>query len=167
LRATIGFIALALVWGYAASVVGEAAHLSPAVAPASMVLIAAAFGWTRRDGDILDVVRPGFAVSFAAFAGLALARSHWTAPKPAPAASSLGPLVQNAAVGEQWPLVILAGLLFAVGLTILIALPVSLIPVRRKSDPHAHDALWQVVAERNARALEQPRIAADDHKRTQ
>lgn len=134
MRIAVVFLGLALVWGFGAATTGDAAGWSPLVAPVSSVIVIGAFGWLRRGRDVVDVFAQGIGVSYAAFLGLALARV--TQPNMIAADWWLEPL------NARWPVVLLAGIAYALILTVFVAIPIALIPVR----PHLD-------IERNARFL--------------
>ncbi len=134
MRVAMVFVGLAAVWGFAAAVAGDGADWSPLVAPVSSVIVIAVFGWLRRGRDVVDVFAQGIGVSYAAFLGLALARV--TQPNMIAADWWLEPL------NARWPVVLLAGIAYALILTVFVAIPIALIPVR----PHLD-------IERNARFL--------------
>jgi hypothetical protein len=143
------FVVLGLVGSYGAAALCAAAGLNPLIGAVGTVVVVGAFGWTRRDRDILDVALPSFCVAYAAYIGLALARvphttvaGYW----------HRAPLAELGALSARWPLVLVGGIPFALILMVAVAVPISMIPVRRPVDPHADDRLWDFVAERNAHA---------------
>jgi hypothetical protein len=83
---------------------------------------------------VVDVFVQGIGVSYAAFLGLALERV--TQPNLIAADWWLEPL------NARWPVVLLAGIAYALMVTVFVAMPAALIPVRRRLD-----------VERNARFL--------------
>ena len=150
-----GWVATTLVLSYVATLLSGMARANPVLVFVGCAVLVGAFGWTRRDRDVLEVAFPSFFVAYAAYLGIVIARVPTTVMmKASPSAWQLGPLVPVGALAERWPLVLLAGLPVALVLTVTIAVPISMIPKRRKLDPHAHDRFWAVVAERNARADE-------------
>ena len=52
----------------------------------------------------------------------------------------------------MWLRILLFVMVPLVYLMVAVAVPISMIPVRRSVDPHANDRLWDFVAERNAHA---------------
>ncbi len=147
----IGFAAAALIGGYAASALSTAAGINAVVAPLALVVVMAAFGWTRRDRDVLDVFVPSFAVAYAGFLGVALARVPHTSLPHKDDAWYLGPLITAGPLSNMWPVVLVGGAIAALVLTIAFALPVSLIPVRRTHDPRANAEFFAFLDERNKR----------------
>jgi hypothetical protein len=145
------FVVLGLVGSYAAAALCAAAGLNPLIGAAGTVVVVGAFGWTRRDRDILDVALPSFCVAYAAYVGLALARVPHTAIQPRHFWQAI-PFTYLGALSAKWPLVLVGGIPFALILMVAVAVPISMIPVRRPVDPHANDRLWDFVAERNAHA---------------
>ncbi len=132
---------IAVVWGFGTAFVADAVGYSPLVAPATAVVLLAIFGWMRRGHDVVDVFASSFAVAYAAYIGLAVARvsqpnmlasEYWIAP-----------------LNERWPAVLMAGLPYALILTVIIAVPLSLIPRRRQIDAKAHERFWSFVREQN------------------
>ena len=134
MRSEVAFLGVALAWGFGVAIAGDAAGWDPLVAPLSSVVVIAAFGWLRRGRDVVDVFAQGIGISYAAFLGLALARV--TQPNMIAADWWLEPL------NARWPVVLLAGIAYALILTVFVAMPIALIPVR----PHLD-------IERNARFL--------------
>jgi hypothetical protein len=144
------FVALALVVGYGAAVIWPVAGWYALIAPTGVGLVAGAFGWTRRDRDILDVVGPSFLVAYAGYLGIAIARvPHTTIARPGFEDWFAAPLLELGALGARWPLVLAAGVPFALILTIAVALPIALIPVRKAQ---AQDRLGAFLRERNEAA---------------
>jgi hypothetical protein len=120
------FLGVALVWAFATAIAGDDAGWEPLVAPVSTAIVIAAFGWLRRGHDVVDVFAQGIGVSYAAFIGLALARV--TEPNMIAADWWLEPL------NAHWPVVLLAGIAYALILTVFVAIPIALIPVRHHLD---------------------------------
>jgi len=156
------FVVLGLICGYGVAVLCAAAGLNPVLGAAGTVVVVGAFGWTRRDRDILDVALPSFCVAYAAYIGLALARVQHIVIRPSPHAWY--PLTFLGALSAQWPLVLVGGIPFALILMVAVAVPISMIPVRRIVDPHANDRLWDFVAERNAHADDVRQAAPPDRE---
>jgi hypothetical protein len=156
-KVVVAFGAAALVCAYGASVLADAIGLNPLVVAAGAFVFVAVFGYTRRDDDILDIAFPAFIIAYAAFLGMALARVPHTAVPSLTPSWALGPLGNIGSLGERWPFVLLAGVPFALILTVAAAVPGSLIPRRRRLDPHAHDSFWSAVAEQNAKQQAAPR----------
>jgi hypothetical protein len=146
----IALVGIALLGGYGAGVVVDAAKLTPLLAVAVVTFVVAAFAWRRRDYDILEVAGPSFLVAYAGYAGIAVARAaHAVATAPLQALP-FGPLADVGVLAELWPMILVGGIPFALVLTVVVALPISMIPVRRRTDSRAHDALWKFIEERNA-----------------
>ena len=145
------FVAIALIWGYGTAVLAEAAGLNPLVAPASIAVVTAAFGWMRRGRDVVEVIGAALAVSYAAYVGLALARVphsdamlvHWT----------ITPL------RGQWLAALIGGLPFALIFTIFVAVPASWIPRRGHAGPAVEDRLGAFIRDYDP-ARARPRPAA-------
>ena len=121
-----GFAAGAVLWGYGAAYAGDIWDWDPLVAPLSTALILAAFGWRGRGHDIPDVFGRAMLIAYAAFFGLALYRV--TLPNAVAADWWIEPL------NARWPAVLLVGIIYALILTIFIAIPVALVPTRRRTD---------------------------------
>ena len=136
------FFGIALAWGFASALLADALGWDPVVAPASTVVVVALFGWLRRGREILDVAAPAFAVSYAAYVGLAVARLAQFDEAQAH--------VRIDALDHRWPPVLLAGVAFALILMVCIAVPASMM-VRRRHVENERDArFWSIVREQNA-----------------
>jgi hypothetical protein len=145
------FPAGALLWGFGIASFGDAAQWSPVVAAASAVVPVALFGWLRRGREILDIAAPAFAVAYAAYVGLAIARIAQFDGVPAHFRIDV--------LDHRWPPVLVAGIAFALILTVCAAVPASLIPRRRHAaDTEGNARFWAFVEEQNAAhgAPEQP-----------
>ena len=92
-------------------------------------------------GRVVEVFGSAIAVSYAAYVGLAIERL--SQPNMLATQWWLAPLV------DRWPAVLYAGIPFTLILTIFIAIPASLIPVRRRVDSAAHERFWAFVKEQN------------------
>jgi len=137
--------------GYGVALVVDEWGLNALLASAAVAVVLAVFAWFLRDREIIEVAAPSFFVAYAGYAGVATARvGHTIANLAGPAAHFYGPLGHLGSLDMQWPLVLAAGVPFALVLTVAVALPISMIPVRRKIDTQAQDALWKFVQERNA-----------------
>ncbi len=144
---------IALIAGYGTSLLCATTGANPLFAAAGVAVVAGAFGWTRRDRGVLDVALPSIVVTYAAFIGIAIERVPHTVLKVKESAfTTHGLLVPIGPLANEWPVVLVGGIACALILTVAVAVPVSMIPVRRKADPQAHDRFWAVVAERNAHA---------------
>lgn len=116
----------AALWGYGAAYAGDIWDWNPLVAPLSTALILAVFGWCGRGHDIPDVFGSAMRVAYAAFFGLALYRV--TLPNAVAADWWIEPL------NARWPAVLLVGIIYALILTIFIAIPAALVPTRPRTD---------------------------------
>ena len=157
-----GFVGLALIGGYGASVLCTAAGINAVVVPIALVVLMAAFGWTRRDRDVLDVFVPSFLVAYAGFLGVALARVPHTSLPRRNDVWYVGPLMSSGPLSDLWPLVLVGGVVIALVLTIAVAVPVSMIPVRRAAVPGANDRFLAFIAERGASAETQLKAVPPD-----
>jgi hypothetical protein len=136
-RVTIAFVVVAIGWSFGAAIVGDALGWNALVVPLGSALVVALFGWSRRGRDVVDVFAAAMMVSYAAFLGLALARivnPIVLAEEPA--------MWYGSELHLRWPVVLLAGLAYALILTTFVAIPFALIPVRPR-----------VEVERNVRFL--------------
>ncbi len=139
----LAFAGLALLWGLESAALVDAAGWNPLLAPASAVLLLAAFGWARRGREFVDVFGPATGVAYAAYVGLAVVRltpadvGRWQWLMP--------PLVVD------WPVVLAAGIPFALLLATFAAVPAALVPLRRRPGRAADERFWAFVAEQNAR----------------
>ncbi len=150
------FVVAALVVGYgAAAAVDGLLRIEAIFAGLAVALVVALFGWCSRGRDIVEVVATSLVVAYAGYLGLALARAS---NLPHVSMEGWFPVAPTsiASLGLQWPVILLAGIPFALVLVILLAVPFSLIPVRRAVNSHANDALWRFVEEHVARAEAPP-----------
>jgi hypothetical protein len=138
----VAFFGIALAWGFASASLADALGWDPVVAPASTVVVIALFGWLRRGREILDVAAPAFAVSYAAYVGLAVARLAQF--DEAQAHVRIDPL------DHRWPPVLLAGVAFALILTVCVAAPASMMLRRRHVENERDARFWSIVREQNA-----------------
>lgn len=136
------FVVVALLWGLGASLLVDNSGWSPLVATASTVLVIGGFAWMRRGRDILEVVAPAFAVAYAAYAGLAIVRASHS--------DLFATYWKIVPVRSHVPEIVLGGVVFALIATVFVAIPVSMIPLGERSDPHEHDRFWSFVQEKNA-----------------
>ena len=136
------FCAIALFWGFASAYLADAMDWDPVVAPASTAVLVALFGWLRRGREILDVAAPAFAVSYAAYVGLAIVRLAQF--DRAQAHVRFDPL------DHRWPPVLLAGIAFALIFTVCIAVPASALLRRRGAETERDVRFWSIVREQNA-----------------
>ena len=134
--------AVAAAWGFASASLADAAGWDPVVAPASTVVLIAAFGWLRRGREILDVAAPAFAVSYAAYVGLAVARLAQLDHAQA--------RVRIDVLDHRWPPVLLAGIAFALILTVCVALPASALRRSRHVRNERDERFWSIVRDQNA-----------------
>ncbi|HYW54293.1 MAG TPA: hypothetical protein VE826_09995 [Dongiaceae bacterium] len=140
--------AIAAAWGFASASFADAAGWDPVVAPASTVVVIAVFGWLRRGREILDVAAPAFAVAYAAYVGLAVARLSQFDQAQA----------RVDVLDHRWPPVLLAGIAFALIFTVCIALPASMLRRSRHVRNDRDDRFWSIVREQNAaNGLREPR----------
>jgi hypothetical protein len=134
------FALVAFVWGTAATLLVDAARWPAVLAPASTITVVAAFGWTRRGRELLDVLGPAFVVSYAAFAGLAAVRmsahQHVEIAK-----FMMDPFY------KLWPVAVVGGIIVAATLTIFVAWPASMIRPRRYAGSAANDRYWATIRE--------------------
>jgi len=154
IRVVAVFVGVALLWGFGSAKLGDAADWNPLVAPVSMVLVLAAFGWMRRGYEILDVVAPAFAVSYAAYAGLVIERLSQA--NVVATNSRIAPLV------DLWPVVLFTGVPFALILTVFVAVPASMIPQRGRTAGDDHARFWSFVQQQNEALLQPPKRFGDD-----
>ncbi len=138
----VAFCAIALLWGFASASLADAMDWDPVVAPASTAVLVALFGWLRRGREILDVAAPAFAVSYAAYVGLAVARLAQFDHAQAHVRFDL--------LDHRWPPVLLAGIAFALIFTVCIAVPASVLLRRRRAETERDVRFWSIVREQNA-----------------
>jgi hypothetical protein len=138
----VAFCAIALLWGFASASLADALDWDPVVAPASTAVVVAVFGWLRRGREILDVAAPAFAVSYAAYVGLAVVRLAQL--------DELRAHVKIDPLDHRWPPVLLAGVAFALIFTVCVAVPASALLRRRHVENERDERFWQIVREQNA-----------------
>jgi hypothetical protein len=138
----VAFFVIALLWGFATASVADANGWNPVVAPVSTAVLIAVFGWLRRGREILDVAAPAFAVSYAAYVGLAAARLAQFDDAQAHVRIDL--------LDHRWPPVLLAGVGFALIFTVCIAVPASAMWRRRHVEVERDTRFWAIVREQNA-----------------
>ncbi|HWT04647.1 MAG TPA: hypothetical protein VN224_02725 [Xanthomonadales bacterium] len=138
----VAFCGIALAWGFASASVADALGWDPVVAPASTAVVVAVFGWLRRGREILDVAAPAFAVSYAAYVGLAVVRLAQFDQAQAHVRIDL--------LDHRWPPVLLAGIAFALIFTVCIAVPASALRRTRHVENERDTRFWSIVREQNA-----------------
>jgi drug/metabolite transporter superfamily protein YnfA len=138
----VAFFGIALLWGFATAMLADAAGWDPIVAPASTAVPIALFGWLRRGRELLDVAAPAFAVSYAAYIGLAVVRLAQFDEAQAHVRVDL--------LDHRWPPVLLAGVAFALIFTVCIAVPASALTRRRHVENERDTRFWTIVREQNA-----------------
>lgn len=129
------FVGVALIWGCGAAVLADLAGWSPLAAPASTVVLLGAFGWMRRERDSIEVIAPALVIAYLAYAGLAMWRlsqpnmllSEQATPWP------IGYLPDRP-LTDYWPVALIGGIPIALILTIFVAVPASMLPLRRSLD---------------------------------
>jgi hypothetical protein len=130
----IAYVAVAALSSYGAGFAVDALAVSPLVANAPVVLVLAIFAWFRRDYELVDVVVPAFIISYVGYAGIAVARVTHTLIYPLVVFHGVhGRFSELRPLNEQWLLVLAAGLPYALVLTVGVAFPVSMIPLRPKA----------------------------------
>jgi hypothetical protein len=112
------------------------------VAAASTIVPVAVFGWLRRGREIIDVAAPSFVVSYAAYVGLAMVRIAQFDRVPAHFRIDL--------LDHRWPPVLMAGVAFALILTVCVAVPASALRRTRHVENERDARFWDIVAEQNA-----------------
>lgn len=130
--------ALTLGWGAAAAALGNALGWNPVAAPAALVLPVAAFGALCRGRDVVEAFGASFVVSYGGFLGLAAVRTAQ--------AGLVYTALSIAPLSAMWPAILLAGIPFALILTVAVALPWSRLPVRSSPARNA-EAFWNAIAE--------------------
>jgi hypothetical protein len=134
--------ATALLWGIVVTMLTDGRGWPWFVAPASVVALAGAFGWLCRGREIAHVFGAAFVLSYAALAGLALVRF-----------AELDPWQATALVfpySAHWPAIAVGTIPFALMCAIFIAMPASLVPLRRRRPSRAGERFWAFIRERNA-----------------
>ena len=145
----IGFwtcLALAPVWGYGGSLLGDRLDWSPLVASISPLVLVAFVGWLARGRDPIDVLPPAAAVALGAYVGLALARA--VDENVVAATHGAGALYRHWPVPvTSWPIVLLGGVVYALVFAILGALPASRFTARPPIDVETDRRFWTFVRE--------------------
>ena len=137
-RTTVIFTIAALVVDYVVALASAKLLINPIAAPIVGLFMVAAFGWTRRGRDILEVYIPAFVVAYFAYLGFAIYRASQTyAPSPTPGLHGWAAMQYH---GGAWPLVLVVGIFFALIATTVIALPISMIRVSEPRRDPAADA---------------------------
>jgi hypothetical protein len=150
-RIVVVFAAGALLWGFGATWLAGAMGWNPVVAAASAAVPVAVFGWLRRGREILDVAAPSFAVAYAAYVGLAIARIAQL--------DELQPNFRIDLLDHRWPPILMAGLAFALILTVCVAVPASLLQRRRHVETERNTRFLAFIAEHDAAAHAAPKDA--------
>ena len=136
-----------LLAGYGASLLFDAIGGSALLAPACTFALAAAFGWSRRGRDVIDVFAPAVLVGYASFVGLAVARAT-DANAIAAAYNGYGPSHLFGTVQiTNWPLILVAGVAYAFALAIFAALPASTLVRAPLVDRDEDARFWTFVKE--------------------
>ena len=138
----IVFAVIALPWGYGASALADAAGWNPVAGAACALVPVAVFGWLRRGREIIDVAAPSFAVAYAAYVGLAIARIAQLDHVSVRFGIDL--------LDNHWPPVLVAGIAFALIATVFIAVPASALQRRRHVENERDTRFWAIVSEQNA-----------------
>jgi hypothetical protein len=141
------WVAGSLAAGYAGSLLGDAFGWSALVAPGLTFVVAAAFGWTRRGREVLEVFAPAVLVGYASFVGLAIARAT-DANAIATEMYGGGPIHLYGTVQiTSWPLILVGGVAYAFAVAILAALPASSLVRPPRVDREADARFWTFVRE--------------------
>ena len=136
------FCGIAPLWGFASASFADAAGWDPVAAPVSTAVLVAVFGWLRRGRELLDIAAPSFAVSYAAYVGLAVARLAQFDQAQVHVKIDL--------LDHRWPPVLLAGVAFALILTVCIAVPASSMVRHRYAESERDARFWAIVHEQSA-----------------
>ncbi len=146
------FALAALPWGFGAAWIADAMGWNPVVAAAAAVVPVAVFGWLRRGRELLDVAAPSFAVAYAAYVGLAIARIAQF--------DELRPSLRIDLLDQRWPPILLGGVAFALILTVFVAVPASLLQRHQHVETERNARFLAFIAERDA-----ARVAREDPPR--
>jgi hypothetical protein len=144
------FVVAALVAGWGAGrIVDDSLQWNALAGVVPIAVLVALFGWWRRDRDVVDVFAGGWLVAYAGFLGLAAARVP-RLPSVGMQGWGLDSVLRPSQLGDQWPVVLLGGVAFALIATVAVALPASALPRRHPRDANppareANDALWRFV----------------------
>ena len=98
-------------------------------------MLLGAFGWMRRDRDAIEVIAPAVVVAYLAYVGLALWRLSQPNMLLADQATPwpIGYLPDRP-LTDYWPVALIGGIPIALILTVFVAVPASLLPLRRSLD---------------------------------
>jgi hypothetical protein len=116
----------------------------PLIPVSVIALIVAAFAWRRRGCEIGPFFGQTLLVAYWGYLGFVIERA------PAVATAATPPNnIDVHALAQQWPLLLVAGVPFALVLCVFPALPVWLIPQRRTADTSSNTAFWKFVEAQN------------------
>jgi hypothetical protein len=146
----LAMLGITVLWGFGAAVLTHAAGWSPVVAFVFTLVPIAGFGWLSRGREVVEVVLPAYAIAYAGYIGLALAR----VAQPNTLASRW-----HIVLADQWPLVIVGGIPVALTLAVVVALPFAVIGVRTPRATETDPAFWRFVESRNRARDERVRVA--------
>jgi hypothetical protein len=144
------FAAAAFFGGYQATVVVDSLRLEPLLSTGTVAVVLAVFAWFRRGGETIDVAVPSFFVAYAGYIAIAAGRLAHTVVGSS-YAPYFGPLADLSPFRAQWPLVLASGIPFVLFLIVVVAIPVSLIPLRPKINTQAQDVLGKFIEQQNAK----------------
>ncbi len=136
------FAVVALLWGFGAAALADALEWNPVAGAASTVVPVAVFGWLRRGREIIHVAAPSFVVAYGAYVGVAIARMAQFDSVPAHFGMDL--------LDHRWPPVFMAGIAFALIMTVFVAVPASWLQRRRHVENERDARFWSIVADANA-----------------
>jgi hypothetical protein len=156
-RPAVAYGAVAAVAGYGVGLGADALGVPPLVASVPVVVTLVVFAWFRRTDELVDVLVPAFFIAYAGYAGIAIARVTHSVLYPAAMVAVSSANVYGRAhdlrpLSEEWLLVFAAGLPYALLLTIAVAFPVSMLPVRANAVAADDDALGKFIQTRNAKS---------------
>lgn len=149
--AALAFVAVALLCGYGAGLVGDALGLPGWVAPAGTMLLLGAYVMPRRGRELDELIGPAFAIAYAGFVGLALGRAPHLTFDVALGGYGHAGLGLLEPQDVRWPLVLLSGVVYALGAIVFVAVPLAMIPPRRRPRaPALQGDFWMLLAEHEA-----------------
>ncbi|HEY0382645.1 MAG TPA: hypothetical protein VGC72_10630 [Candidatus Elarobacter sp.] len=136
------FAIVALLWGFGAAALAGANGWDPVAGAVSTVVPIALFGWLRRGREIIHVAAPSFVVSYCAYVGVAIVRLAQFDRVPAHFGMDL--------LDHRWPPVLMAGIAFALIMTVFVAVPASWLQRSRHVENERDARFWSIVADTNA-----------------
>lgn len=141
MKLVVAFIAIALVWSFGAALTGDVLGWNPLVATVGTVLLVGTLGWLQRGHDVVEVFGHATIVAYAAFMGLAFARVITTFDQDRV-------MWYGSPVHPGLPGLLLAGIAYALVLSVSVAIPVSRVPARHGRAAQRDEQFLTFIGER-------------------